>query len=183
MKFDYDDIIASSSSDEETSNSAVSTSRRDTAKLRITPSAPPHRYIEITLNYPRTATFLKYGSFEQKRMYTRLWNVIINNFTTLMRVNSSRAVFEYCRSGQVHLHGYLVIEPNTKYYVAGLVSDMVKCYLNELPKKYNKFVEKCIYYFDDDNTVCYKCPSIKICHRTSQLDRFTEWEEYLSKQQ
>lgn len=130
--------------------------------------------IEITLNYPRTSGFVKMVSRKQKQMYLKIWDVIKCACGIPLE---SKCVFEYCKSGHVHLHGYLI--PSVEnYYVLGYIADIVKTYVNMLPKKYSIYNDKCMF----SEFLRYRSPSICVQYNKSDV-RFNEWLNYLNKQQ
>ncbi len=125
-------------------------------------------YLEITLNYPRTALFLKKNSTQQKALYSKIWHYIKNACGI---PDESPFVFEYCSTGQVHLHGYISL--HGKYFIMGAISDIVKSILNSLPKKYCMFKEGSM-YVDYER---YRCPSCCVQHR----DNIDKWLTYMNK--
>lgn len=137
-------------------------------------------YLEITLNYPRTASFLRMDSVEQKNLYRKIWSSI-RTVCVGFGDHTDDYTFEYCRSGQIHLHGYLPVYD--KYFIEGIISDVVKKFLNGLPKKYNKFNENNMF----DNFHRYRCPSILVQHDNlndvNETKRFHKWKLYMYKMQ
>lgn len=136
-------------------------------------------FLEITLNLPRTAAFLKSNSFSQKKIYSNKFNLIIS--ALLNTYGTSRYTFEYCRDGQIHLHGIIYLAPNVIYCPVGLLSDAVKAYLNTLSPKFRVFKPGAVRYYDNDNTVKYTDASICASYRLDQLKREVEWSAYMDK--
>lgn len=131
-----------------------------------------HGFFEITLNYPRTATFIKMLSTKQKILYAKLFRTITH---CISPPHESKYVYEYCKSGHVHLHGYMI--PSIKsYYILGYIADMVKTYVSLLPKKYSKYVDSCM--FSKYNR--YRSASICIQY-SDKLDEFNRWLMYMRK--
>lgn len=136
------------------------------------PLVKPHGVFEITLNYPRTASFIKKLSGEQQRMYIKMWDILKCSCGMPM---ASGVKFEYCKSGHVHLHGYL-IPSMTTYYIIGYISDLVKSYLRMLPKKYQQYNEKCMF----SGYYRYRSPSICVQYNDDP-ERFKTWYNYIHK--
>lgn len=136
-------------------------------------------HIEITLNHPRVKVFTNKTSVKQKRLYFEVWYAIINCYKDILI--DSNYEYEYGRDGTVHLHGIIHVKTNPKLSKAGLISDMAKLWLARLPVAYREFKPGLICYFDDDDTVIYKCPSIKIAYHFNQPKRVIEWETYIKK--
>lgn len=141
----------------------------------------PKGYLEITLNYPRTVSFLKMNSMRQKVLYIKIWSHIratLNQYSIIFRHCDYE--FEYCKTGQIHLHGYIPVYED-KYFIEGIISDVVKRYLEGLPRKYSKFNEKNMY----PELHRYKCPSICVQHDNLsdpiESDRFERWKQYMIK--
>lgn len=141
----------------------------------------PRGYLEITLNYPRTVSFLKMSSVKQKILYIKIWSHVratLNHPDVIMR--HSDYEFEYCKTGQIHLHGYIPVYTE-KYFIEGIISDVVKRYLEGLPKKHSKFNEKNMY----PEFHRYKSPSICVQHDNMsdpvESDRFDRWKKYMIK--
>lgn len=130
-------------------------------------------YIEVTMNYPRTPTFLKLNSIRQKELYKRLW---FNTKNIPKICIKSEMVFEYCKSGQVHLHGYVILDHSEAFHILGLISDYVKNYLSLLPNKYDKFNEASMF----EKYERYRCPSICVQYKEG-LDSLVLWEKYMEK--
>ncbi len=137
--------------------------------------------IEITLALPHTALFLRSTSVQQKRLYMSKYQMIITHIVSL--IEDHDCVYEYSRNGQIHMHASIRLYKDAKYNVTGLISDITKIYLQTLTKKYSGFNPKLITYYDDDNTVVYYCPSIKVSHCLNQSDRLIKWKEYMLKDQ
>lgn len=100
-------------------------------------------YVEVTLQYPRTSSFTNMVSTKQKQIYRRSFNHIKDSIPMNL-VEDYGHVYEYCENGHVHLHGYIQIKGT--HCPIGVVSDVVKTYLNVLPKKYGRYKEGCISY-------------------------------------
>lgn len=146
--------------------------------------SPRHTYfIEITFNYPRTPLFLKMTSEYQRKLYSRLWHNVVDRYKLSTERFYSEYVFEPCKSGQLHLHGFIRFDIGNMHFPLVLLSDIAKTYLNLLPKKYEKFHEVNMYaqYFR------FRCPSICLQLRSSHDDNFHDrvnlWQKYIAKMQ
>lgn len=143
---------------------------------------PRHTYfIEITFNYPRTPLFLKMTSEYQKKLYSKLWHKVVDRFKISTEHFYSDYVYECCKSGQLHCHGFVRFDIGNMHFPLVILSDMAKTYLNLLPKKYDKFHEANMY----SQYIRYRCPSICLQLRSSHDDNFHErvnlWFEYIQK--
>lgn len=98
--------------------------------------------LQVTINYPRTASFLKMSSQKQKLLYIKIFNILYNAIG--MNTGDYDIVFEACKSGQIHLHGWFTIQHDYRV-ISVLLSDIVKQFLQCLPKKYSTFKESNIY--------------------------------------
>lgn len=147
-----------------------------TPKSRGTPKC----YLGFTLNYPRTVKFLNANSMQQKQLYLKWYKSFVNTFNI---EPESELCFEFCKTGQIHAHGYIAIYID-KYYISGLVSDFTKSVLSHLPPKHNKFKENCLH--TEYNR--YRCPSIVIQYYTNDEklegpSGITHWKQYIKKTQ
>lgn len=134
--------------------------------------------LEITLNYPRTAKFLRMTELEQKAHY-RNW---IDDSLEIYkgRIEKADIFFEKCRSGLFHVHMSITMVSTKTFYIFGLISDVVKEFVFRLPKRYAKF--------DVLNYNClfrrYRCPSICIQYvEGDDQIRCLHWEAYIRKDQ
>lgn len=135
-------------------------------------AVPKYGCLEITLNYPRTSAFVAKPSLKQKELYIRIWNIIKCACGIPLYSNIT---FEYCKSGHIHLHGYIIPSIST-YYIIGYISDIVKAYLSLLPKKYQRYVDTHMY--SEFNR--YRGPSICVQYN-NDVERFKTWEAYMRK--
>ncbi|UOF76860.1 putative replicase [Circoviridae sp.] len=137
-------------------------------------------HLEVTLNHPRTATFLKMTSDKQKALYKKMYDIIINRYGPGMCYKSTGA-FEYCRSGQVHMHMSLFYcLPHKMVNIWGTIADMARLIHSMLPKKYSIFNEKCM----DEKYFKYRVPSMCIQFNSlTEEKRIAEWETYIRKDQ
>lgn len=136
-------------------------------------------HIELTLNYPRTAVFIQLSSEHQKALYKKLYHKVLHTFG-LQAIVSDIYTFEYCKSGHVHLHASIVYTFGHKFFIRGVIADIVKKYLNELPKKYCKYMDSSM----DTKYDKYKCPSICVQYNSVEcMDRIECWNAYIQKHQ
>lgn len=134
--------------------------------------------IELTLNYPRTPKFLNSNSAKQKKLYLMLYDEIIHTFGK-PRLLAHDYAFELCKSGQVHMHALIYYKMPKEYYPIGVVSDLVKEWLNCLPKKYGSFNENNLH----TGFLRYRCPSIVVQYDDPETDmeRIGKWDCYMKK--
>lgn len=136
--------------------------------------------IEVTMNFPRTPSFLKMTSSKQKVLYKKLMRILNNSIG--MNIHEPELFFECCQTGQIHAHGTIHINHDYKV-ISVLLSDMAKSYLSCLPKKYSRFYENHIY--PEFNK--YRSPSL--CLKYIDLDneedreQSDKWYDYIRKQQ
>lgn len=140
----------------------------------------PGGYLLVTLNCPRTKTFINSTSVKQKIGYTKLFNYIKSAFN-MFDVIDSGYVFEHCeKGGHIHLHGYLQFSAESFHCPIGLVNDAVKTYLSKLPKKYSMFSERSFFL----KYMRYKGPSVCVQYLyNSDTSGFERWKTYMNKQQ
>jgi len=131
-------------------------------------------YLLVTLKYPHTQSFLKKQSAAQKMIYKKIWENIKHPFDIV----DSDIKYEYYASGQIHAHGYIQLD-DTKRYVNGTVCDLVKRWLEYLPKKYQKYNEK--NYRDD--WCRFTCNSICVQYKPIGDPYFNDWIHYMNKDQ
>lgn len=139
-------------------------------------------YIGFTLNHPRTLKFLNARSNVQKKMYLLWFMEFKNTFGHTEKDSECDIIFEYCKSGQVHAHGWIRIKD--KGFVNGFISDFAKSVLQFLPKKHMQFKEACLF----PQYQRYKCPSCCIQWYDNNLEvmgpeGITHWKTYMKKSQ
>lgn len=168
MKFEWGEILANSDNESEGAGDSFSS-----------PSPPAKRpitgYLMITLNHPPTRLFEQAPSHVQKQIYSKQWHQIKNTFGI---PDECQYVFEYCKSGRVHLHGLISLHCD-RYFVMGAVSDMAKAYLNLLPRRYEEFKSRCCY----PDFSRYRSPQITVQHAEATSAYVDEWRIYMQKQQ
>lgn len=164
----------------------IKTKKKDGLALRSPSakfSASPRYFIEITFNYPRTPLFLKMISEYQKKLYSKCWHKTVDRYKISTDNFCSEYIYEPCKSGQLHCHGYISFDIGNMHFPLVLLSDIAKSYLNLLTKKYSKFEEKYMYA----EYRRYRCPSICLQLRSSHDDNYKErvekWETYIAKWQ
>lgn len=177
LDIDWSDVLEEN---EKTNKASFQPLEEMTQNNDLPKDLPGSCYIEITLCYPHTKSFINKRQDLQKGMYRKIYSVISSMYKNIIHTN--KFVFENTKQGVIHLHSYWKLHnlPN-KFSVAGLLSDIAKVWLSALPAKYNNFLPACIFYFDEDDTVCYRCPSIKITMRVNQESREEEWVNYIMK--
>lgn len=149
------------------------------AEVRPPKQLPTQCYLELTLNYPRVASFANARSTKQKEMYMKIYTILKNTFGIAALVRSEHH-FECCASGHVHLHALLEFKFDQPVFPQGVVADLVKTWLQCLPKKHNSYMEACMKEFDDG--FVYRSPSIKCAFRSfDNQKRIDTWLEYIRK--
>lgn len=153
----------------------------------IPPEVASGGHLEITLAYPQTDSFCNASSDKQKKLYSKLFNDMMNAIPFEYRV-TAKYVFEFFKSGHIHLHGYIKLHPDRKFFIVGLLADVAKKWHSLLPvKKYQRYH---LYngknlYSDYDR---YKAPSICLQWRSEDAQRdqrpaLESWIEYMNKAQ
>lgn len=138
-------------------------------------------YLGFTLNHPRTVKFLNASSTVQKKIYT-LWVLDFKNTFGITSQDDIEICFEYCQSGQIHLHGYMKVQKNG--FINGFVSDLTKSILKYLPNKYFKYSEASLH----PSFHRYRCPSVVVQWYDSDetiegKGGISHWKTYIKKQQ
>lgn len=143
------------------------------------PTTNSRCYLEITLNYPRTAGFKNMTSDKQKGLYSRLLQLIKCTFGPT-GIERCEHTFEFCKSGHVHLHASIIFVFSTIHIPIGVVSDVVKTYLNQLPKRYSVYQEGCMHI----GFIRYRSPSIAVQYTSFEdKKRIDIWNKYINKYQ
>lgn len=136
-------------------------------------------FIEITITHPETISWLKMSSEKQKKKLGLIFRYGISAIPSIYHA-SSMCKFEFSRRGQVHCHAYLDISDALKLYPIGVVSDIAKAILENMPKKYSKFVTANIH----GGWCRYKSPQCVVQYRyLSEEDRIVKWSAYMKKLQ
>jgi len=137
--------------------------------------------IELTLNYPRTDKFTLLSSTKQKEIYYQLFTQLVTVVDPL-RVKRIEHVYEYCKSGHVHMHARISYNDTYACYPIGLIGDIVKKWISNMPhvkyQQYDKYKDKCMY----EEYGRYYSPSI-VCQFQFATDHYAEWTDYMNKQQ
>lgn len=143
----------------------------------IPKALPDIEYVfSLTLNIPRTLLFMRMNQQQQKDHYYKKYIKMINENTHVGISIVHKHVYEHCKDGQIHLHAIIRYTTAMKIFIAGVISDFCKTYLNTLGKKY---VYNGKYYYPEYQR--YRAPSI--CMAYEQGDRIPIWETYINKQQ
>lgn len=133
---------------------------------------------EITLNYPRTTAFVNAIATKQKRMYSDWWRKGIA-ILGIENIKHSGMMFEYCKTGHIHLHGYVFLD-EVKIYPVGGIADLSKTFLSFLTKKYRKYCDHNLY----PEYGRYRSPAVVVQYRyKSETARAREWLDYITKNQ
>lgn len=133
-------------------------------------------HIEITLNHPRTHRFCNMTSDEQKVLYNKLFQKMIEKLPIPLVKTTIQKTFEYCKSGHIHLHACVIYSlPTGKYYPMGLIADLVKKYLSQIKQVYQER-----YCFPEYQR--YRAPSIVCQYFNGDLKRREIWLSYIHKE-
>lgn len=138
------------------------------------PNVPDEIYLSVTLNVPRTLGFTRMSSHDQKKLYIKLFEHMMVCNRPIGWHTQTMHTFEFCKTGHVHLHAKIVYTPVGRYYIAGLIADLVKAYKRSVGRK-TYYDDKC-YYPEWDR---YKDASI--CIQREQGSRKRLWDEYMFK--
>lgn len=135
---------------------------------------------ELTLNFPHTQAWLNATVMKQRGLYERLLKYIQETWGPYNCLWCERA-FEFTKKGQVHLHALLYYTVEPYYTDVGLINDIVRTFLRELPRKYSRFKEEYVY----PDLKRYKSPSICLQYRDPYEDtgKLAEWLKYIYKDQ
>lgn len=156
---------------------AVQTKERTSTLEEVRPpDGLPDVFISVTLNVPRTLAFCRMSSHDQKRLYIKLWENMMRSNRPIGWGCSTGYTFEFCKTGHIHLHGYIIYKPNSKFFIQGLIADLVKAYKRSLGKK--------AYYNDKSYYPEYvRYRDASICMQQETGDRINKWLEYIKKDQ
>lgn len=131
----------------------------------------------ITINHPRTIPFLNVDSNKQRQLYANIWN----NIAYPLNIIEKDYRFEFCKSGQVHMHCIVLYNFNKSGNVCGLISDIVKSFLPYLDadckrKKREGFKESSMY----PQYCRYKSPAlcVQYLEDTAAIEK---WCVYMQK--
>lgn len=134
--------------------------------------------LELTLNYPRTAAFLRLTAAEQQVLYIGLFDYVKLRLqpASLMQ---NELYFETSLDGTVHAHGYIDLSLTAGFSVEGLVMGLVRDYFDQLPKRSCLWLARSRY---SHNFSTFKSPPILVQY-ISKTDKIrTElWAEYCKK--
>lgn len=135
-------------------------------------------HIEITLKHPYTKKWEAMPSTLQKKFYREAWNEI-KNTGGINNITDSGYVYEYHKSGHVHLHGYVSFSYTQKFSALGLIADYAKMYYILLPKicKYNSN-----FMFDQYQRYASPAVCIQYINNIEKPNRLKEWKEYMLKE-
>lgn len=132
--------------------------------------------LEMTMNYPRSSRFKRLVPESRKLVYVNLLEYIKVHHTCIKLTEST---IELCKSGYPHMHVTLHCKMTGPYSIEGLLNDIVKTYVSQLPKLTQNSLHK-YHYCNKFN--CFKCPSILLqWYRSSDSERALVWSEYIKK--
>lgn len=160
---------------------------KDYVNVEIRPPPKIESRLEITITHPHTTQWCNMPSLLQKKKLSDIW-MGMRNIGGMNNIVKAEYVYEFHKSGHVHLHGYIDFEFNLKCISpVGLVSDYVKMVLLQMPKKSCNYVDKNMYINQDDDkmNIVYLCPQVMVryINRNEWPERVIEWEGYIHKHQ
>ena len=106
-------------------------------------------------------------------LYKFFWNS--KNINGMRPELDSTYVFEHCKSGQIHLHAMLHYKVTCNFHIMGLISDIVKNFLRNMPACTIQFKEGFCYYQYNR----YKSPPICVQYKSDKED--PEYKEFWDK--
>lgn len=125
---------------------------------------------EVTVNVPLEGLSV----VEQKRVYETVWTELLKKH----RVKAQQYFIEYCKSGQMHIHGYIEMYHHKKlccfddnYFLEMIARDIFL----QLPKKYWKQQKKSTYHAFFR---MYKTPAV--CINMKEI-LSSNWLQYMTK--
>jgi len=131
-------------------------------------------FIELTLNHPRNTRFNNMTSDMQKKLYDKIFSAMTETRPLPLCGMKVERVFEYCKTGHVHLHANITYTlPKGKYYPMGIVGDLAKRYLRLIKQVYQE--KNCYPEFNR-----YRCPSIVVQYN-EDVKRRDVWLAYMHK--
>lgn len=141
-------------------------------------TAPPKLrcHLEITLTHPQTSGWLKMTSVKQINFYNKVFYAIKNTcgipLTTEMHT-------EFHKNGLVHAHACIQYEMTKGFSVNGMILDMVRAYIEFLPKRYSVIQMGCL----KEDKHYYQSAPIKISYFNDNENpqRLEEWIKYIRK--
>lgn len=143
-------------------------------------------FFEITLNHPRTDKFALLTQADQKKVYSMAWSKLLSLLRLAHPADLVEAdyYYEFCKSGHVHLHGWMLLGNTCQIVPIGYVADLVKTWLNVLPSiKYHNYK----HYSDKSmsKVYCrYESPSICCTYRyLDETEDIERWKSYCLKSQ
>lgn len=155
-------------------NSKSASTLGSTSASQVAVQAPLHTdsyegaFLEITLNPPRVKGYLNLPSKTQKSVLLK----VFRNATVKYNC-SSEYIYEYCKDGQIHLHGFIKMLDHG--IIAGLIQDVAKCFLRCF-----KLSNSSRYY--NSEWMRFRAPCCCIQFRYKPED-IAEWKAYMMKQQ
>lgn len=131
--------------------------------------------IEFTMTHPLNKGWLNQLSKRQQKFYHDANCLFKIYLKETFDIKENEIYYEYHKNGQVHAHGLFVLETTKRFYTAGLLSDLGKIYLKQMPKKYSDFKDKYI----KENPIRFFSPQINI--NIFDNDVRKEWRTYIKK--
>jgi len=133
------------------------------------------KYIEITINIPRTREFKQATIVEQLDMYNKLWNIAkdIDGYSSPQNFH----VIEFCQDGLPHLHGFIKYGQDHPIDEEELVMTITKSIYAVLPRAAKHQIAKNPY-----NSFYKRFKAPALCINCKSVLRM-EWYNYVMKHQ
>lgn len=136
--------------------------------------------VEVTLNYPRTASFKRMHPNQQVELYNSLYKAVRTEWSAVRHVIYDHIAFETCINGDVHMHIAIGVHiKQSRFNAYGLCEEFYKLWLSKMPLRYRKQtnLQKSYTAFPR-----YTAPSIVIQYVPGTDEaRIAEWEAYINK--
>jgi len=151
----------------------------------IPPEVTRGGHVEFTLAYPQIDAFCNATSDKQKKLYTKLFNDTLSAIAPEYKAYALH-VFEFFKTGHIHMHGVLKLTNDKPFFLIGLIADLAKKWHSLMPvKKYQRYhVYNGKHLYSDLNR--YKAPSICIQYyydgqTIAGESALVRWIQYMNK--
>lgn len=136
-------------------------------------------WIGVTLNLPRTTSFLNMTTEEQKRKYHKILKLMLEKHPVYGCTIEIDSTFEFCKTGMVHMHCALTYHTLEPMYITGVIVNLVKVYKRLVKQVYREasYSEKYMRYRDASICVQYY-DEYKDCDVTRGWE---QWTGYIHK--
>lgn len=136
--------------------------------------------LEYTINYPRTAAFVRLGTEGQKTLYLSLLKKMELDMCVHVKHIDHVYRFEQCKDGHVHAHGYMDCTLDQVRAIEGMIMQLVMSYMTQLPRRSAQWLTRTKY---SHRYQCWKSPPI-LCQLRDKSDteRIKVWDQYINKE-